>query len=102
MRCRNPGCPAQLQRRLEHFASRNALDIKTLGGRIADILVEKGIVRDPLDLFTLDYAALAELNVGEDGAPRKFGRNAAVMHEAVESARDLPLDRWLRPGAFRS
>ena len=95
MRCRNPGCPAQLQRRLEHFASRNALDIKALGGRIADILVEKGIVRDPLDLFTLDYAALAELNVGEDGAPRKFGRNAAVMREAVEAARALPLDRWL-------
>ena len=45
--------------------------------------------------ITIDYAALAELNVGEDGAPRKFGRNAAVMREAVEAARALPLDRWL-------
>ena len=95
VRCTNPGCPAQLQRRLQHFASRNALDVKALGGRVADILVEKGIVRDPLDLFTLDYGALAGLDVGEAGSPRKFGRNALNMKEAVEAARGLPLDRWL-------
>lgn len=95
VRCVNPGCPAQLQRRLQHFASRNALDIKALGGRIADILVDRGIVKDPLDLFSLDYGALAELDVGEAGAPRKFGRNSANMKAAVEAARSLPLDRWL-------
>ncbi len=95
IRCVNPGCPAQLQRRLEHFAARNALDIKALGGRLADILVEKGVVKDPLDLFTLDYAALSDLDIGEEGAPRKFGKNAENMKEAVEAARSLPLDRWL-------
>ena len=94
-RCVNPGCPAQLQRRLQHFASRNALDIKALGGRVADLLVEKGLVKDPLDLFTLDYAALQDLDVGEAGAPRKFGRNALNMKSAVDAARDMPLDRWL-------
>ena len=95
VRCVNPGCPAQLQRRLQHFASRNALDIKALGGRIADMLVDKGLVKDPLDLFTLDYDALSELDVGEVGSPRKFGRNALNMKAAVEAARSLPLDRWL-------
>ena len=95
IRCVNPGCPAQLQRRLQHFASRNALDIKALGGRVADLLVEKGLVKDPLDLFTLDYDALQDLDVGEAGAPRKFGRNALNMKTAVEAARELPLDRWL-------
>lgn len=94
-RCVNPGCPAQLQRRLQHFASRNALDIKALGGRVADLLVEKGLVKDPLDLFTLDYAALQDLDVGEAGAPRKFGRNALNMKSAVDAARNMPLDRWL-------
>ena len=94
-RCVNPGCPAQLQRRLQHFASRNALDIKALGGRVADLLVEKGLVKDPLDLFTLDYAALQDLDIGEAGAPRKFGRNALNMKSAVDAARDMPLDRWL-------
>ena len=95
VRCVNPGCPAQLQRRLEHFASRNALDIRALGGRVSDLMVEKGIVKDPLDLFSLDYDALQSLDVGEDGAPRKFGRNAVNMRNAVEAARTLPLDRWL-------
>ena len=94
-RCVNPGCPAQLQRRLQHFASRNALDIKALGGRVADLLVEKRLVKDPLDLFTLDYVALQDLDVGEAGAPRKFGRNALNMKSAVDAARDMPLDRWL-------
>ena len=95
VRCVNPGCPAQLQRRLQHFASRNALDIKALGGRIADMFVDKGLVKDPLDVFTLDYDALAALDVGEDGAHRRFGRNALNMKSAVEASRQLPLDRWL-------
>ena len=95
LRCVNPACPAQLQRRLEHFASRNALDIKALGGRLSDILVEKKIVTDPLDLFSLDYAALQDLDIGEDGSPRKFGKNALNMMKAVESAKSLPLERWL-------
>lgn len=95
VRCVNPGCPAQLQRRLEHFAGRNALDIKALGGRVADLLVEKGLVKDPLDLFSLDFEALKSLDVGEAGAPRKFGRNALNMRDALEAARGLPLDRWL-------
>ena len=95
VRCINPGCPAQLKRRLQHFASRNALNIKALGGRVADTLVDKGIVKDPLDLFTLDYNSLSELEVGEEAAPRKFGRNALNMKAAVDEARNLPLDRWL-------
>ena len=95
VRCVNPACPAQLQRLLEHFAGRNALDLKALGGRIADILVEKGVVRHPLDLFELDFSALADLDVGEAGSPRKFGKNALNLRDAVDAARALPLDRWL-------
>lgn len=95
VRCVNPLCPAQLQRRLEHFAERNALDIKALGGRIADVLVSRGIVHDPLDLFTLKVDELAALNVGEEDAPRRFGKNAQNLMDAVNAARSLPLDRWL-------
>lgn len=95
VRCVNPACPAQLQRRLEHFSSRNALDIKALGGRLSDVLVERRLVTDPLDLFTLDYGELAKLDVGEEGSPRKFGKNAGNMRAAVESAKNLPLERWL-------
>lgn len=95
VRCLNPSCKAQLQRRLEHFAGRNALDITNLGGRVADILVDKGLVGDVLDVFELDYAALAGLDVGDGKTPRKFGKNAEAMKEGAEKAKTLPLDRWL-------
>ena len=117
VRCVNPACPAQLQRRLEHFASRNALDLKALGGKIADVLVEQGVVKDVLDLFELDYDRLRELDLAGAAAAeapretsaepdlfdfaaaktatRKFGKNADNLRSAVEAARQMPLHRWL-------
>ena len=95
LRCTSPSCPAQLCRRLEHFASRDALDVKALGERLADVLVDRGLVKDPLDLFTLDYDGLRSLDVGEDGKERRFGRNADSMRAAVSAAKALPLNRWL-------
>src|SRR5947208_11438341 len=52
-RCENLQCPAQATRRLEFFAARGALDIESVGGFVADKLVERGLVREPLDLFEL-------------------------------------------------
>ena len=95
LRCVNALCPAQLCRRLEHFAGRNALDLKALGDRLSVALVEKQIVADPLDLFTLDYDELRKLDIGENGAKRTLGRNADNLREAVAAARQLTLERWL-------
>ena len=50
-RCENIQCPAQTTRRVEFFAARGALDIESMGGIVADKLVERGLVREPLDLF---------------------------------------------------
>ena len=80
LRCVNPACPAQLRRRVEHFASRNALDIRALGETAVDALVEQGWIADPLDLFTLTKERLATLEI----AGRRFGKNA-----------ESPLARWL-------
>ena len=53
-RCQNiAGCPAQLMRRVEYFAQRKALDLESLGGIVAEKLVERGLVKEPLDLFDL-------------------------------------------------
>lgn len=96
LRCANPACPAQRLRRLEHFASRNALDLRALGGKIAEALVESGMVSDPLDLFSLDRARLAQLEVPDSGGKaRRFGRNADSLADAIEAARCLPLHRWI-------
>ena len=95
-RCENLHCPAQTTRRVEFFAARGALDIETIGGIVADKLVERGLVRKPLDLFELKIGQLAKLNLGTEEAPRVFGeKNARKAINAVEHARTLPLSRWL-------
>ena len=96
-RCQNvAGCPAQLTRRLEYFAQRKALDIESLGGIVAEKLVERGLVKEPLDLFDLTTDQLATLNIGTDEEPRIFGaKHAAKVIEALHRARTLPLHRWI-------
>jgi len=95
-RCENIRCPAQTTRRVEFFAARGALDIESVGGIVADKLVERGLVREPLDLFELKVDELAKLNLGTDESPRVFGeKNATRAIQAIERAKKAPLSRWL-------
>src|SRR5262249_18838747 len=95
-RCENIRCPAQTTRRVEFFAARGALDVESVGGIVADKVVERGLVREPLDLFELRVDHLAKLNLGTDEAPRVFGeKNATKAIQAIERAKTLPLSRWL-------
>jgi DNA ligase (NAD+) len=100
--CENLNCPAQKTRRLEYFAKRGALEIDGIGGIVADKLVERGLVSEPLDLFSLAQdrekflESLATLNLGTDAEPRVFGeKNGAKVIDALGRARELPLARWL-------
>ncbi|MDT8448560.1 MAG: NAD-dependent DNA ligase LigA [Wenzhouxiangellaceae bacterium] len=81
-------CPAQRKRALEHFASRNAMDIDGLGVKIIDQLVDKGLVEDPADLYALDAATLA-------GLERMGEKSAANLVEALEESRKVALGRLL-------
>ncbi|MGZ4987007.1 MAG: NAD-dependent DNA ligase LigA [Limisphaerales bacterium] len=95
-RCENLQCPAQATRRIEFFTARGALDIESVGGIVADKVVERGLVREPLDLFELTVEKLATLNLGTDDAPRVFGpKNAEKAIRALERAKTAPLSRWL-------
>jgi DNA ligase (NAD+) len=95
-RCENLHCPAQTTRRVEFFAARGALDIESVGGIVADKLVERGLVKEPLDLFELKIEPVAKLNLGTEEAPRVFGeKNATKAINAIERSRTLPLSRWL-------
>jgi len=95
-RCMNFQCPAQAVTRIAHFASRKALDIDGLGETIADALVRHGICHSPLDLFDLTEETLANLNLGTEDAPRRFGeKNAAKVLSSLTDAKSKPLHRWL-------
>jgi len=95
-RCENIQCPAQTTRRVEFFAARGALDIESVGGIVADKLVERGLVREALDLFELKLEQLAKLNLGTEEAPRIFGeKNATKAIHAIERAGTFPVSRWL-------
>ena len=96
-RCQNiAGCPAQLTRRVEYFAQRKALDLESLGGIVAEKLVERGLVKEPLDLFDLKLEVLGKLNLGTDDEPRVFGeKNAKKILDALQRAKTAPLSRWI-------
>jgi DNA ligase (NAD+) len=96
-RCQNiAGCPAQLTRRVEYFAHRRALDLESLGGIVAEKLVERGLVKEPLDLFHLKLEVLGKLNLGTDEEPRVFGeKNATKILDALQRAKTAPLSRWI-------
>jgi DNA ligase (NAD+) len=112
-RCDNPACPAQATRRLQFFCARNALDIESIGGVVAEKLVERGLVESPvgraltnssvidpsapiLDLFSLQLPQLGALNLGTDEDPRVFGpKNAQKALDAIERSKTAPLSRWI-------
>ena len=95
-RCVNFQCPAQAVTRISHFAARKALDVDGLGSTVAEALVRRGICTSTLDLFTLDEPTLANLNLGTEAAPRRFGeKNAGKVLASLGAARNKPLHRWL-------
>ena len=96
-RCLNiAGCSAQSVRRVEFMAQRRALDIEGLGGVVAEKLIERGLIKEPLDLFDLKLEALGKLNLGTDDEPRVFGeKNATKILDALQRAKTAPLSRWI-------
>ncbi len=87
-RCTNPSCPAQLLRRLEHFASRGAMDIEGLGESMVAQLVTSGLVQDIPGIYGLTSPTLLTLErVGE--------KSAANLVAAIEGSKQRTLWRLL-------
>src|SRR5467141_808612 len=77
-RCVNAACPAKRKESLLHFASRHAMDINGLGDKIVDQLVDKAMVKDIADLYTLKLENVAELDrMGEKSAQNLLDQIAA-------------------------
>ncbi len=85
-RCPNPWCPAQRLGALLHFTGRGGMDIEGAGYAVVNQLVERGLLREPADLFSLDVETLEVL----DRYARKSAEN---LHAAIAGARRRPLAR---------
>ena len=88
VRCSGDSCPAQLARRLEHFASREAMDIEGLGPAIVDALLEQDLISDAADLYSLTAQDIAAL----EGMGEKSGLK---LVQAIENSKAQPLSRLL-------
>lgn len=86
--CLNVNCPAILVRRLQDFASRGAMDIEGLGSRVAQQLVDAGLVHDLADVYYLREEDLLKL----EGFAKKRAEN---LLQAIESTKRQPLWRVL-------
>jgi len=94
VRCDNLDCPAQIRGRLEHFAGRSAMDIEGLGESLIDQLVEKGMVRDVSDLYSLEEAEVADLE-------RMGAKSAANLMAALAESKSRPLGRLIHALGIR-
>ncbi len=81
-------CPSRLREWLFHFAGRGGMDIEHLGYRTIDLLLERGLIRDPADVFTFDVEKL----LGEEGWGETSVRN---LERAIEAARQRSPSRLL-------
>ena len=87
-RCTNSKCPAQLSRGIEHFASKDAMDIDGMGPQIVEALLANRLIADAADLYRLRAEQIADLErMGEKSASNLIG--------AIERSRNAGLERLI-------
>lgn len=88
LRCTGVECPAQLSRNIAHFVSRDAMDIEGLGSAIVDMLIEKGLVHTPADIYSLTLSDLKTLWKSGETAAKK-------LLAAIESSKQQDVSRLI-------
>jgi len=87
-RCVNAACPAKRKESLLHFAGRHAMDIDGLGEKIVDQLVDKGLVKDVADLYSLKLDQVANLE-------RMAEKSAQNLLDEIAASKKQPLSRLI-------
>lgn len=88
VRCLNLDCPAQIQERIIHFASRGAMDIEGLGEKNVNLLYSHGLIKHFADIFKLQKEALLKL-------PRFAEKSAQNLIDAIEKSKKAQLSKFL-------
>jgi DNA ligase (NAD+) len=87
-RCDNAACPPQVERTIEHFCSRDAMDIRGAGIQVVKQLLAEGLIKDYGDLYYLDAEKVAELE-------RKGEKSARNLTAQIDESRHRTLGRLL-------
>ena len=88
LRCTGAECPAQLSRNIAHFVSRDAMDIEGLGAAIVESLIEKGLIKSPADIYSLELEQVKSL--------WKSGSKAAQkLLKAIEASKSQDVSRLI-------
>lgn len=82
------GCPPQIKGRIEHFIQRKALNVEGLGPETIEQLFDKGLVKDPADLYDLNLETLLTLE--------RFGKKSAEnLLKGLENTKSVPFRQVL-------
>ncbi|MDD3012443.1 MAG: NAD-dependent DNA ligase LigA [Candidatus Gastranaerophilales bacterium] len=88
------GCAAQLRGRLEHWVSREAMDIDGVGGSLVNQLIEKNLVKDPSDLYILTVQDMLSLE-------RMAEKSASNAINSIQISKTRPLGRFINALGIR-
>jgi DNA ligase (NAD+) len=88
VRCANPGCPAQVRRRIEYFAGRSSMDIAGLGEAVVSQLCDAGLLHDVSGLYELRAEQLLPLE-------RMGEKSVENLLAAIAASKEQPLWRLL-------
>lgn len=87
-RCTNSACPAQIERNIEHFASRDAMNIEGMGPAVVKSLISAGLVKDISDLYSLKTEEVEPLE-------RMGKKSAEKLILSIENSKSRGLDKLI-------
>jgi DNA ligase (NAD+) len=88
VRCIGLDCPAQVQERIRHFASRAAMDIEGLGEKNVELLYSRGLIGHFIDIYRIKNDDLLQL-------PRFAEKSAQNLIDAIERSKHATLSKFL-------
>jgi len=88
--CSNAACPAQAQQRIEHFASRGAMDIRGIGENLSATLYKEGLVKDISDIYKLKGKKEALLQMDKMGE-----KSVSNILDSIGKSKKRPLERLI-------
>jgi len=88
VRCTNPDCPDQLTRNLIHFCSRDAMDIEGLGEANVAVFIEKGLIHDAADIYSLKAEDI-------EGLDRMGRKSADNLINAIEKSKENDVSKLI-------